>query len=57
MKDRNALRCPKCGFGVYTGSPEKSCAKCDTRMIFICSESEYKKRAEKKLKENSKWEK
>lgn len=31
------------GFEVFTESRERHCAKCETKMIFICNEYEYKK--------------
>ncbi len=36
MKDRNILRCPKCGFAIYTSASQRECAKCNngTKMIF-----------------------
>ena len=40
MNKRNLLRCPKCGFAVYSGSSKRDCAKCDTPMIYICKEGE-----------------
>lgn len=30
---RNRLRCPKCGFGVFSNSDSRSCARCDNKMI------------------------
>ena len=42
-KDRNILKCPNCGFEIYTEANERSCAKCDTQMEFIMKESEFKK--------------
>lgn len=44
-KDRNVMRCLKCGFGVYTNSEGRGCAKCETPMNFICKESEELKNA------------
>ena len=41
-KDRNVLRCPQCGFVVYSNSYERTCAKCEEPMKFICKESDEK---------------
>ncbi|KKM62835.1 hypothetical protein LCGC14_1517710 [marine sediment metagenome] len=43
--DDNLLRCPKCGFGVYTQARNRHCARCDTLMVYI-------KKIEKKRKRN-----
>ncbi len=48
MKDRNVLKCPACGFAVYTEAREKHCARCETKMIFVCTEFEYRKKERKK---------
>ena len=30
---RNILRCPRCGFSVYSESNSRQCAKCDKQMV------------------------
>jgi len=40
VKYRNVLKCPHCGFEIYTQAFERNCAKCNTLMNFICKESE-----------------
>lgn len=42
MKDRNTLKCPKCGFEVWTEANSRECAKCNNRMEFVCKESVYR---------------
>jgi len=34
-KERNILKCPRCGFTVYSEATERLCAKCDFKMTFI----------------------
>lgn len=41
-KNRNIFHCPFCGYGVYTESRDKNCARCDTTMDFVMKESEEK---------------
>lgn len=48
MINRNVLKCPSCGFGVYTKAKKRDCAMCNTRMDYVCKEEEYKKREENK---------
>lgn len=42
MKNENELRCPECGFTIYTESRERNCARCKEIMIYIGKRQEEK---------------
>ena len=40
IKNRNELRCPLCGFAVWSEGIVMICPKCDIEMVFIRKEFE-----------------
>ena len=39
MRNRNILRCPKCGTEIFTDAKERDCYKCESKMIFVKREN------------------
>ena len=50
MRNRNVLKCPVCGFEVFTEASDRDCARCkeSVKMKYVCKEDEYKRREDEK---------
>ena len=42
--ERNVMKCPDCGFMILTIAKKRNCAKCETKLVYICKEKSYKKK-------------
>ncbi len=47
MRNRNVLKCNKCGAEVFTEARERACYKCGNQMTFVMKEGEENEGGEK----------